>query len=169
HDFELADRLPEPGELPQLQLRVACPPPGAAGDEEGAASRSSTAFSSGATSADVAVPFSELERSEPWHEVVRVEEEDPAVILYTSGTTGRPKGAMLTHLSIVHSSLHYIACMGLTHEDRSLLAVPASHVTGLIANIAAFAGAGGAVVLMSAFKAPEFLTLCARERITHTL
>ena len=64
-------------------------------------------------------------------------ETDVAVILYTSGTTGHPKGAMLTHLAIVHSALHFEACMRLTSEDRSALAVPASHVTGLIATIAA--------------------------------
>jgi long-chain acyl-CoA synthetase len=175
HDLELADRLPDTGELPQLSLRIACPlqQAGVSGQpatgDQGATSRSGAKFPSEGASADVSIRFNELEHSEPWREAAPVEEEDPAVILYTSGTTGRPKGAMLTHLSIVHSSLHYIACMGLTHEDRSLLAVPASHVTGLIANIAAFAGCGGAIVLMSAFKAAEFLALCARERITHTL
>ena len=61
-------------------------------------------------------------------------ETDVAVILYTSGTTGNPKGAMLTHLSIVHSVLHFEACMRLARRRRSALAVPASHVTGLIAD-----------------------------------
>jgi long-chain acyl-CoA synthetase len=60
-------------------------------------------------------------------------ETDTTVILYTSGTTGHPKGAMLTQLNIVHSVLHYEACMRLQRGDRSALAVPASHVTGLVA------------------------------------
>lgn len=96
-------------------------------------------------------------------------ETDVAVILYTSGTTGRPKGAMLTHLAIAHSVLHYQACMRLRPEDRSALAVPASHVTGLIAIVAAMWQVGGAVVIVPAFKAESFLALMADEGVTHTL
>ena len=96
-------------------------------------------------------------------------ETDVAVILYTSGTTGHPKGAMLTHLAIVHSALHYETCMRLTADDRSALAVPASHVTGLIANIAAMWRVGGTVVVVPEFKAEAFIDLLARERVTHTL
>jgi O-succinylbenzoic acid--CoA ligase len=98
-----------------------------------------------------------------------VREEDTAAILYTSGTTGRPKGAMLTHLNVVHSALHFVHCMGLRAGDRSALAVPASHVTGLVAIIATMWQAGGATVSMPEFKAREFLALASRERITHTI
>ncbi len=96
-------------------------------------------------------------------------ETDVAVILYTSGTTGQPKGAMLTHLSIAHSVLHYQACMHLGPNDRAALAVPASHVTGLIAIIAAMWQVGGAVVIVPEFKADAFVQLMARERVSHTL
>ena len=96
-------------------------------------------------------------------------ETDTAVILYTSGTTGRPKGAMLSQLNIVHSALHYQACMNLQRADRSALAVPASHVTGLIAVIAAMWRVAGCVVVVPEFKADAFVSLLAAERVTHTL
>ena len=96
-------------------------------------------------------------------------ETEVAVILYTSGTTGKPKGAMLTHLAIVHSALHFQACMQLRADDRSALAVPASHVTGLVAVIAAMWQVGGAVVVVPEFKAETFVRLLEAERVSHTL
>ena len=96
-------------------------------------------------------------------------ETDVAVILYTSGTTGHPKGAMLTQLCIAHSVIHYQAGMRLRAGDRSALAVPASHVTGLIAIIATMWQVGGAVVVVPEFKAEVFVALMARERVSHTL
>jgi long-chain acyl-CoA synthetase len=98
-----------------------------------------------------------------------VAETATAVILYTSGTTGHPKGAMLTHLNIVHSCLHYEACMRLQASDRSALAVPASHVTGLIASIASMLKVGGAIIITPPFKAETFIATLAGERVTHTL
>ena len=96
-------------------------------------------------------------------------EEDAAVILYTSGTTGRPKGALLTHLNLIHSTLQFQAAMGVRPGDRTILSVPASHVTGLVANILALLSVGGAVVALRAFKAGPFLDLVERERVTHAL
>ena len=98
-----------------------------------------------------------------------VAEEETAVILYTSGTTGRPKGAMLTHMGIVHSSLHYQIAMNLKSSDASIAAVPLSHVTGLIALITTLTLAAGKLVIMPSFKAADFLVLAEREGMTHTL
>jgi long-chain acyl-CoA synthetase len=98
----------------------------------------------------------------------RPAEEDVAIILYTSGTTGRPKGAMLTHLNIAHSVMHYAHCRGLGPADRALLAVPASHVMGLIGMLLTMVHVGGSTVLMRAFKARRFLELMAAERVTIT-
>ena len=99
----------------------------------------------------------------------RPDEEDVAVILYTSGTTGRPKGVMLTHLNLCHSVLHYEQCMRLDATDRSLLAVPASHVTGLVANLLTMIRVAGCSLILPRFSAEDFLRLAAAERMTHTL
>ena len=145
-DAGLADRIPEGAEVPSLSLRICVgPAPGA------------QALADLAAVAHPAAPVAE------------VGEHSTAVILYTSGTTGNPKGAMLTHFSIAHSVLHYQACMRLRPHDRSALAVPASHVTGLIAIILAMIHVGGTVVIVPSFKAPDFVALVGRERITHTL
>lgn len=98
-----------------------------------------------------------------------VAEEDVAVILYTSGTTGRPKGAMLTHFNIVHSVMHFELCMQLNSNDRSMLAVPASHVTGIIAILATMLRVGGCTVMMDVFDASRFLSIAAQEKVTHTV
>ena len=139
-DDTLEDRVPLVDEAPALALRL---PASALAD-----------LARGGTAAPTAA---------------ETKETDTAVILYTSGTTGRPKGAMLTHLSIAHSVLHYEACMRLVAGDRSALAVPASHVTGLIAIIATMWHVGGAVVVVPEFRAEPFVRLLAQERITHTL
>ncbi len=139
-DDHLAERVPLAADAPALQLRLA------AGELDAL----------GRTAA-------------PVPPVAPTRETDVAVILYTSGTTGHPKGAMLNHLCIVHSVLHYQACMRMRPGERSALAVPASHVTGLIAIIAAMWQVGGAVVIVPEFKAEAFVQLMARERVTHTM
>jgi long-chain acyl-CoA synthetase len=99
-----------------------------------------------------------------------ISEEDVAVILYTSGTTGRPKGAQLTHLGILHSALTFARCHGLTETDRGLVAVPLSHVTGLVGVALSTMIAGGCVVLMrQAYKTPDFLALASSEKITYSI
>lgn len=100
---------------------------------------------------------------------IPVEEEETALLLYTSGTTGRPKGAMLSHLAVVHSVMHYQLAMEIGPADRSILAVPISHVTGLVALVATIIGAGATLAIMPEFKAATFLDLATRERMTHTL
>ncbi len=96
-------------------------------------------------------------------------EEETAILLYTSGTTGRPKGAMLTHLNLVHSVMHYQQVFGLGPHDRSMLVVPASHVTGLVAILLAMVRCGGCSVMMRNFEVHGFLACAAGERITHTV
>ncbi|MFM9427417.1 long-chain acyl-CoA synthetase [Variovorax sp. GrIS 2.14] len=113
--------------------------------------------------------FSDLMQAQPLTQPHDSAEEDLAVLLYTSGTTGKPKGAMLSHLNIVHSVMHFVQAMGLGPDDRSVVAVPLSHVTGLVAELYTMLHAQGCVVLMPPFKAGEFVRLAAEERMTHTI
>jgi len=145
HEADLGDRLPASADVPALRARVSighC-----SGSDE---------FGSVITAATGATP-------------AEVSEEDIAAILYTSGTTGNPKGATLTHLGIVHSAMHFETAMGLTAVDSSIAAVPLSHVTGLVALVATMARCAAKLIIMPAFKAVDFLVLAARERMTHTL
>lgn len=146
---ELADRLPDAADVPALTLRVAM------GDGEVPAPAG-------------ALPWAEIEAGRPFGGWAAVGEDDTAVILYTSGTTGKPKGAELSHLNIVHSCEHYVdhMALGMDGRERSVLAVPATHVTGLVAVVALMIRVGGATVMMRAFKAAAFLKLAEAERMT---
>jgi long-chain acyl-CoA synthetase len=126
-------------------------------------------FAVGAESADAAAFASLLEEPAQSLRPAAVAEEDTAVILYTSGTTGQPKGAMLTHLNIVHSVMHFEQCMQLGAGERSVMAVPASHVTGLVAILLTMIRVAGCTVIMREFKAEAFNAFAAKERITHAL
>jgi acyl-CoA synthetase (AMP-forming)/AMP-acid ligase II len=114
-------------------------------------------------------PFDALLAADPVPPVAAVAEEDVALLLYTSGTTGRPKGAMLTNLNVVHAAMTYRLVMRLDARDRSLIAVPMSHLTGITGHLMTVAACASTLVVMPAFKAADFLHLAAHERITHTL
>ena len=99
----------------------------------------------------------------------KIEEEEPAILLYTSGTTGRPKGAILTHLGLVHSFLHFQMELGLKDGECTILAVPASHVTGLVAQILTLIGCAGKIVIMEHFEVQEFASLAKKHRLTYSI
>ncbi len=149
HEVDLAARGPSAEQAPDLQHR----------------------FSTGGT-AKGSEPFAAVERrgaTLPPGPVHQAPEHDVAAILYTSGTTGRPKGATITRINFVHSMLNYVYSMELGPGDRSLMAVPISHITGLVANLMATWAAQGTLIMMAEFKAQAFLELAARERMTQTL
>ncbi len=91
-------------------------------------------------------------------------EEDVAVILYTSGTTGLPKGAMLTHLSLTTAAMNYALAAGLDEHDCAAVPAPMSHVTGLTGGLLAMLLVGGRTLSFREFKATPFLQRIASER-----
>ena len=145
HEASLSDRLPDAQDVPELTHRIAV-------DDNASLSE-----------------FSGLADCAPGEAAADVGEEDTAMILYTSGTTGRPKGAMLAHCNIIHSAMLYETCMGLTPKDRSIAAVPLGHVTGVVVNIMSMARCAGALIIMAEFKAAAYLKLAAAERVTYTV
>jgi len=96
-------------------------------------------------------------------------ETDPVLLMYTSGTTGRPKGAMVTHLGVIHAAAIYRYGMRLSLGERSIMAVPATHITGITANIFTMIGVCGCTIIMRNFDAEEFISLAAKEKMTHTV
>lgn len=123
-------------------------------------------FAVGAGPAPGFADFADLMRAEPLLQPHPAVEEDLAALLYTSGTTGRPKGAMLTHLNIVHSAMHLSQALGLGAQDRSVVAVPLAHVTGLVAQLYTSLYCGAVMVLMPQFRAADFVRLAAEERMS---
>jgi acyl-CoA synthetase (AMP-forming)/AMP-acid ligase II len=77
--------------------------------------------------------------------------EDLALLQYTSGTTGLPKGAMITHHSLLHNTVGSAVWMGTTSEDVVLSVLPFFHVTGMIHSMNMPLFVGGSNVMLSRF------------------
>ena len=95
-------------------------------------------------------------------------ESDDAVIVYTSGTTGRPKGALLDHHRAVWAALAQIVSLGLKDGERYLHLPPLYHSGGVVF-LNAMALLGGTNVLIPAFEPGIVLATIERERITSLL
>lgn len=105
--------------------------------------------------------------AEPLRAAEPAEPSDTAVILYTSGTTGRPKGARLTHLNIVmNASVTSQDLLGLGAEDVVLGCLPLFHSYGQTCAMNGTLRAGATLVLMPRFSGPAALTALADEGVT---
>jgi fatty-acyl-CoA synthase len=102
----------------------------------------------------------------PSPEVAAVSPEDPMILMYTSGTTGSPKGALLPHRKALYNCKNAGHFFGLTPEDRVLTVVPLFHSFGLSILAIPTLWVGGAVVLQAHFDAEQVWRTVASERIT---
>ncbi len=99
-------------------------------------------------------------------EVVDRHDTDPAVILFTSGTSGRPKGAILTHGGILAAARNAADAMAFTEDDVVLGAAPFSHVLGQSTGILSTLLAGAAVSVVGRFEPEQTLATMTRTGTT---
>lgn len=99
-------------------------------------------------------------------EAVSLNENDPIFILYTSGTTGFPKGALYTHKMLVWNSLNTALRLQITGSDRTLMCMPPFHTGGWNVLTTPFLHFGATVVLLPQFDADQVLRLLEDERIS---
>jgi len=95
-----------------------------------------------------------------------IDERDPHVMLYTSGTTGDPKGALLSHRTYVLQAMQTQATTGLGEDDVGLCMFPMFHMGGWAMPLGYWVN-GGTVVLMERADPEEILRTVARERVTY--
>ncbi|KAK5138238.1 hypothetical protein LTR08_003299 [Meristemomyces frigidus] len=86
----------------------------------------------------------------------KAQPEDTALVLHTSGTTGRPKAVPLSHRNLTRTMSNIIATYKLSEADRTLLVMPLFHVHGLLAAFLAPLASGGSVIIPGAFSAKTF-------------
>jgi len=112
--------------------------------------------------------FQELLKEKEYTAVnVQVEEMDSAVIMYTSGTTGRPKGAVLSHKGLIAETICVAELLDWrAGRDKHLCPVPLFHVTGLVMNFCGSVYAGIPLVFMKRFNAADALKIIEEEKIT---
>ncbi|HEV2930734.1 MAG TPA: AMP-binding protein, partial [Propionibacteriaceae bacterium] len=96
-----------------------------------------------------------------------VEPDETCMILYTSGTTGSPRGAMLTHANIAWNSFNLLLDVDLSADEVTLVAAPMFHVAALNQTALPTLLKGGTLILVPAFDPEQALALIARHGVTY--
>lgn len=103
----------------------------------------------------------------PIHDAIARTDDDTAVILYTSGTTGKPKGAELTHRNMSSNAATTVdTLINVGANDVILGCLPLFHVFGLTCGLNAAVKAGALLTLVPRFEAAKALEVVARDRVT---
>lgn len=91
--------------------------------------------------------------------------EDEALIVYTSGTTGNPKGVVLTQHNLLADAKGITEWHGMTNSQRMMCVLPIHHVNGTIVTLMTPMYFGGTVILNQKFQSEHFLERIAKERV----
>jgi acyl-CoA synthetase (AMP-forming)/AMP-acid ligase II len=100
--------------------------------------------------------------------ITEIDDDDVTILMYTAGTTGRPKGVPLRHNGFVSYVLDNVEPANPETEERNLLTVPLYHVAGIQAMMAAFYG-GRTLVLMRQFEVKEWMETAQKEGATRAM
>jgi fatty-acyl-CoA synthase len=92
--------------------------------------------------------------------------EDPCLIMYTSGTTGRPKGAVLTHGNMTWNAANQLLGFDFTQDERTLALAPLFHIGGLNGTVNPTLLRGGCAVVVRRFDPAETLAVIEEQRVT---
>jgi long-chain acyl-CoA synthetase len=103
---------------------------------------------------------------EPGHGVAERGEDDTAVILYTSGTTGKPKGAELTHGNLAHNAEVMRGLISVESDDVILGALPLFHSFGQTCGLNTAVASGACLALIPRFLPGDVFELIERRRVT---
>jgi acyl-CoA synthetase (AMP-forming)/AMP-acid ligase II len=113
-----------------------------------------------------ALPFDAALAADPAYAPLPAAPGDVAVLLYTSGTTGFPKGAMISHRNTLFNVSSCRAALGYREDDVGLVTLPLFHVTGLNSQLVALLACGASLVLQREYDTRAALELIARYRAT---
>ncbi|MHB9996361.1 AMP-binding protein [Bacillus spizizenii] len=95
-----------------------------------------------------------------------LEKDDVINMQYTSGTTGFPKGVMLTHFNVINNAANIAECMALTSQDRMCIPVPFFHCFGCVLGVLACVSVGAAMIPVQEFDPVTVLKTVEKEKCT---